>query len=158
VCGRPNVGMGNVRVSDSSSPHHDADTLARACGLAQTRAIRVVYTRGTVAERRTSRGALDVATESLLIIIIANAYRKLQDSGCRFSCSAKAANWIFFRGARNRIPSVRAYAYSRPGDLSASAVRLCSSEEVAQDWPGAHSKSAVQKREAWSLRSLSAPS
>jgi hypothetical protein len=23
------------------------------------------------------------------------AYRKLQDSGCRFSCSAKAANWIF---------------------------------------------------------------
>jgi hypothetical protein len=38
VCGRPNVGVGNVRVSDSSSPHHNADTLARACGLAQTSA------------------------------------------------------------------------------------------------------------------------
>src|SRR5258708_32790949 len=87
--------------------------------------------------------------------LIANAYRKLQDSGCRFLRSAKSANWIFSEVRVTGSPA-SGPMHSRPGDLAASVVRECSSEEVAQDWPWGHSKSPLHKREAWSQRRPSA--
>jgi hypothetical protein len=51
VCGRPDVGMGNIRVSDTSRRHHNADTLAPGWwGLVQSIATRLAHTRGALAE------------------------------------------------------------------------------------------------------------
>lgn len=48
MCGRPNVGLGNVRVSDSGGIHHNADPLAHKYALAQ--ASRVGHGRGAAAQ------------------------------------------------------------------------------------------------------------
>ena len=48
MCGRSDVGLGDVRISDSSRRHHHAIALALESMLAQSNACRMGQTRGKV--------------------------------------------------------------------------------------------------------------
>src|ERR1700722_6237932 len=66
MCGRPDVGLGNVSVLDSCRRYHRADSFPLEHAIASSRTSRTAKNSARVAEW--CGGALDVETEAILII------------------------------------------------------------------------------------------
>ena len=64
MCRRADVGLGNVRIPDSSRRYHRADTLALEYAIARINPNRAAHRSRTVTEW--CAGALDMASEPLL--------------------------------------------------------------------------------------------
>src|SRR6266403_3353462 len=68
MCRRPNVGLGNVRIPDSSRRYHSADALALGHAIAKANPSCAARNGRPVAERCRGGGALNMATKPILVI------------------------------------------------------------------------------------------
>ena len=79
MCRRPDVGLGNVRIPGSCCRYHGADSLALEHTIAKIDASGAAKSSGRIAEW--CRGALNMATERILIITDADRLAELTPTG-----------------------------------------------------------------------------